>query len=509
MKKKIYIISLLIVAIASCLFLTYNSTNQKENTEEKTKELQKTKVIIIPLDNRPVSTSFVEKTANIGEMTIKLPPKELLGGKVEKGKQTQLISWLKANGQEYDYIILSGTMLFNGGLMQSRSYINTNIDVIETLKDIRKTFPNKKIYAHDSIQRLAPSSYSKDDSSNYHNLRQWAILQGDPIANKQQIEEIEVNIPKETIDNYLEARKHNLSKNLKMIEALKLGYIDFLILTQDDSNEKGIHIKEQNILKEATKNLNESKFFMLPGTDEASLVLLAKAKMNFTKKIPSVNVVFSNNNDKQRILSLEDDSLENIVNKIIKISGGLPTRNNKADLTVYVNTSCSENFNYNLTNDLKQGKAVALIDVSDQFGTGKLIDFNDKSFQNLKGYSAWNTFSNMTGIAISQALSTFDVPQSIESQKYLYERMAKDMIYKKLINSEMNQYLKEINEDNLKFSSPANEFAIAKLTKSKIEQKEYIIQRAFVGSKCMPEVKQVKFPWGRLFEAELTIDCKS
>lgn len=205
------------------------------------------KVLIIPLDDRPVNVDFIKANATIGGMEIIMPPEDYIGTVDKPGNPDKLLQWILSKGDKVDHFVISATMMNHGGLIHSR-LIDEYKGQLEWIDVISSRFPDKKIYVYDVIQRLAPSVFTDDDLEDYRNIREWGILQDKDNGNSERIKELETMIGNELLNKYIETREINHKLNLGLIDKVSEDKIDLLILAQDDASEFGIHNKEQDLL---------------------------------------------------------------------------------------------------------------------------------------------------------------------------------------------------------------------------------------------------------------------
>ena len=187
-------------------------------------------IMIVPLDDRPVNIDFPKSIADILEVNIMLPPKEIIGSRLEKGDSEKIKNWALENSKYADAFIISLTMINHGGLNHSRLIENDNFLIdFDWLKELKDKNPNKKIYAFDTIQRLSISVNNKYEKDLYDNIQTWAKSYNSVDSNK--LKDLENKIPTDIKNKYLYTRAVNLSLNL---EAIKLvdEVFDYLVLSQ-------------------------------------------------------------------------------------------------------------------------------------------------------------------------------------------------------------------------------------------------------------------------------------
>ena len=83
-------------------------------------------------------------------------------------------------------------------------------------------------------------------------------------------------VPEELVDEYLRVRTRNLSVIQGLVKLAELGFVDTLVLGQDDSNKTGLHRFEQESIAAEISRANVSdKATLLSGIDELSMCMVS------------------------------------------------------------------------------------------------------------------------------------------------------------------------------------------------------------------------------------------
>ncbi|MFA6989047.1 MAG: DUF4127 family protein [Candidatus Gastranaerophilaceae bacterium] len=116
----------------------------------------KINIILIPLDNRPVSYALPAQTASINQnCNISLPPKEFVGGLTFYADDEKILNWLEGTlkKQTPDFIVCCLDTIAYGGLIPSRR----SCDKIEQIQQRLLRF--KKIIENcEKSQKFMPSA---------------------------------------------------------------------------------------------------------------------------------------------------------------------------------------------------------------------------------------------------------------------------------------------------------------------------------------------------------------
>ncbi len=502
------------------------------------------RILLIPLDDRPPCLQFPVKMGLIGDAEIVTPPREILGRFTEAGKSDEIIKWLKTqNLKSFDAAIVSIDMLAYGGLVAMRVHRTDDAMAmrrIEFVREMRRLAPKMKIYGSSVIMRLAPTGDVKNEAYR-EKLARWAEVSVEVDAKlKSETANLEREIPAFALADYKAARARDLKINLKTIDLTREGVIDYLILSQDDAKPKGIHVadREKLIAETAKLNLNE-KIAIQPGADEVSMLLLARSLTDKYSFHPRIKAVYSSDATKNQFMPYEDRALNQTVSFHIKAVGGIETHTEKdADILFYVFASRFENgraesFADEIAEKIVANKRVIVADVDpkgDVQGGGVIFAeelLNKKIFKRLYSYAAWNTAGNTIGTTLPQGV-IFAVKEKIytKSKKenharwleknevkinrmqqaqdwFMLNRLFDDYVYHSIVRPDALNFIRSNKWNSFRLTDEQTakvvEFSLEKM-KPKISD---IAQRYFQNEKCSISELDFVLPWNRTFEAEI------
>ncbi|WP_066307533.1 DUF4127 family protein [Bacillus sp. FJAT-29814] len=514
------------------------------------KEKSLAKILMVPLDDRPANTYFPQQVGKAAGMEVIIPPKEMIGRFTEPGNGEEISNWILKNADQADGFVISTSMLAYGGLVASRTGVKSLEDSlrdIQVIKKLKELFPNKPVYVYDNIQRLAVTAINDEYLKYYSLISEWAVLY-DKVVNlgmdgKERLEQLEALIPVSVLEDYKKARARNHTVNQLMIDWVQEGYIDYLILSQDDAAPYGVHRAEREILKAKVNELQvQDKVSVFPGADEVDVVLVSRFVNHFFHSSPKFFVEYGGIQGHDWIAPFEDTTFDyNVQKHIISAGGTLVGNEDQADIHLLLNTPSSSSSSrtkdidglVNRTKELlAKGKQVAIGDVlivnkAEEELVMKLARSVDLT--KLLSYSGWNTAGNALGITVGHAASRyafivqtsgFRVPLYEQTAKAHYEfllhRFAKDQGYKNVVHPAARAYVQQLGAGEFDLGAhydQVNRFVQEKLT----EQTEYWYQyfdgkQVYIGSRgnkdfyktiSSLESVHVKLPWPRIFEAEL------
>lgn len=530
MKRKIIIAFILLISIAQMGFA------------------KKARILLIPLDDRPSSWQFPSRMANIANAEVTCPPLGYLGHFFTPGDSDKLQDWIRSQDlSQFDAAIVVVDMLAYSGLVGSRAYNideKTSIERIQLIKEIKERAPNIKIYAQNVIMRLA-LTYNNENAKYYSHFTKWATIAGDPSAeNKIAMAELEKEIPKDIIQDYLLTRKRNLKVNLSSLEMVKNNFIDFLILSQDDASTQGIHLQDQRKLSGEIERLNLSdRAIVLPGADEVVMLLLARTLNVKFNQNTTVKVIYSSIDQSEQVMPFQDATLSKTVSQHIFAAGAKETTDVKdADVQLFVFSSrnipdVAEPFANRILKQIESGKNAIVADV-DPIGN---IQGGDEQFttmllekdilSKLAGYASWNTAGNTIGTALSQGLiftlakdHLFTDSKSIDrvltaQNWFLLHRLMDDFYFHTIVRRDVNNYLLNQGRSSTIMNDETTErarlFGLELMQKHFEKSMKYFSKSnpAYINKNVTcKETDSLYFalPWNRTFEAEVDfgMECK-
>jgi len=385
------------------------------------------RVIYVPLDDRPVNADRPHLLAQMVDYELITPPRNLLGCYHTPGQPEELADWLTAQVNEphaADCLILSLDMLVYGGLVASRSShlsLEEATVQLEVLAQLKKQAPGIPIYASSVILRESPDSRISDIDEHRQELQQYsqsAAEAGRNDAEGQESEEIGTSVPDAILRRYRQVRERNHQINLRAIEELAAGRIDFLALPQDDARPEGLPQVEQARLQDRIEQLAvDERAMIYPGADEVGMTLFARFVHQHMEKQPAIKVQWIDPSASERVAPYEDRTISETVAAQVEVVGGRLTQQAaEADLILLVNPPKEaddedrESLIRKSLTDIEQAasaRGVAICDVATPNGAddelvNALLD-SELDLVKLLAFSGWNTAANSIGSALAHA----------------------------------------------------------------------------------------------------------
>ena len=416
-------------------------------------------ITLLPLDSRPCNHSWIVKFGEMVQSPIQIFPAKDCGN-LQQGLRHELLdAWFDRVLPQTTHLIVSADALVSGGLIQAR-LAQFDLEVakqrIQRLIDFKTSHPQAKVIVFDTIMRTSITSYDAETSRYWHLMNLYSLALGKAKkqpseSHEQQVRELERQIPEFIRETYLLARAKKHEINCYFIDLVEQGFVDDLILLQEDSMSEGIQSFEREILVHKIKEKQiEDQVSVYNGTDEGSAVLVAKVLLEQKQRSLRLHLHLPSDEVLQKIQPFEDRPFgENLANMLKKMNIESVSHDSEADVELYIYTElipydldlASESyphpnrdasfhaFFHSLNQAIKAGKQVAFVDLFfPNGGSPELLDLFD--YTQLVAYSAWNTSSNALGTMLANLVMIHVAPKKHPMMKqFLIERILDDCVY--------------------------------------------------------------------------------
>lgn len=508
------------------------------NFAEAKKKNQPEKILYIPHDNRPVvdeqTIAVVEKVG----YEIVTPPEEFLGNRERFGEPDKLWKWLEDNckGDIRAAIISSDSMLY-GSLVASRKHnIDRQIilDRVELFREFRKDHKKLPIYVFGSIMRTPRSAeasgyeepdYYRNYGANifrYTALEDKKEVEGLTKREQKEIDFLQRLIPKKALSDWKDRHAKNFAANEKLIDLARDKNFNCLLLGRDDNAPYSQTHMESRHLKKYGAGLEKNNFQTIAGIDEVGLMLLTRAVNDRTKNTPSIFVKYNYGRGATTVPSYSDESIgETIDAEIVAVGGKKIEDYKKADLILAVNTNAdgktheadgalngsqeragTKFFVDTVQEYLDANKSVALADIAFANGSDnalmELLNKRDMLFK-LNAYSGWNTATNSTGYALSTGILSKRMNHAAK-KNLLVTRYLDDWAYQANVRNIVASQIKWLRGNGVYESLDEK---IDVVTDEATRMLNIFAKNNLQSANLSGELN-VKFPWNRMFESEIT-----
>jgi hypothetical protein len=302
------------------------------------------------------------------------------------------------------------------------------------------------------------------------------------------------------------------------------GVFDYLLITQEDATEFGLHRREQDELLARIQTLGlAEKFSLHPGADEAALTLLARHWDTGVR----LRVHWSNPEDAHRIAPFEDRPYDGALSQHVAAVRGELVQDDAeaADFELFVNAPVGGGqtdekdadralraarlnaFVRQLSQVVEEGRHVALCDVAfPNGGDNVLLEELEKRrvLGKLKVFGGWNTAGNTTGTVLSVCAALKKANFNAESlglaRQFLFERLVDDWYYQSRVRQRIEKTAREKNLSPLRMDEQTSEPIESQARRELRGFAHLLAQRHFHAQlqRC-----EVKLPWHRSFEVDL------
>ncbi|MUK87391.1 DUF4127 family protein [Ornithinibacillus sp. L9] len=496
------------------------------------------KLALIPVDARPVTYDLPKDLAKLTGWEVIMPQKEMLGFLKQPADLENLFQWIDEVIPNVEGFVVSIDMLLYGGLVPSR--VNTDGEMIlkerlEKLVSMKQKYPDKKIMAFSSTMRLSNSYVNQEEKEywNQYGKEIWKFSyhshrfekHGDP-ADLDIVKAMELEIPTDILEDYIQTRKRNFSINLSMIDQVEKGCLDLLVFPQDDTSEYGLNIQEQeNLVEESRRRDLLDSIYIYPGADEVASTLIARMIYLLEEETyPTFYPIYSGLKGSLSMAMYEDRALqESVKGQIFAFGSHTVETPQEADIILGVNVPGKRQGDLALqlyldgvdTNDrnigewtrklryyASNGKSIAIADVAYANGADPaMVPMLFQAFQlnEIYGFAAWNTAGNTLGTTVAQAACVHlaerkGLPIREEKARQFLVRYLDDYVYQTIVRQQVRTEIENESESEHELLLEKVE---ALFMKKAVEVKKDV-QINFI-------VDRIYLPWKRTFEIGMEI----
>lgn len=492
---------------------------------------EKTALLFIPLDNRPVCFSYPVKVMEAAGYKIYTPPEKLLATRTAPADTEKLWKWLESRAEKVDAAVISTDALIYGGLVASRTHSMSMPELEAKVRRLQNLRMDKdtRLYGFSTLMRTPRESYGNVEPAYYSNVGP-AIFRYSQLSDKSDLhaetllEDFEVgaferNLAKAHLKDWLDRRNKNMEINHQLAMLTRVGRFEYFAIGKDDNAPLShTHMEARKIILN-NGYLSDESFQILPGVDQLGLLLLTRAANALSRKSPTVYPMYVEGVGSKTIPQYSDLPLGKSVPEQVIAAGGkivyspdaadvVLAINTPADGTMYDSTNLSNSYYaspankryiVNLGKMLERGVNISLADVAFSNGgdNGFMNEMSLRGFtEKLSAYNGWNTADNAVGFAIAQGMLA---PQIAKDKQLMLmrERILDDWYYqsnaRRIITDELEKNKKE-----------AYKYALNEMMPKIKKQAMDIISRLAVNYDITAGTKfDVVFPWNRLFEVDI------
>jgi Protein of unknown function (DUF4127) len=480
------------------------------------------------MDDRQVTWHLPVMLGAIAGRSVVTPPQTLLGNNLQPGDSDAIIAWLNSRAPQAQQYVLSSDMLAYGGLIPSRVPGPSYVDAYTRLREIdhlRARNRDAWIGVFGTVMRLAPTgvpAWAKYFAPYpvWSYLQQYANLH-DPLEPSEVAEAQRLRglIGDTVFNQYLQTRARNYAVDHLLLDKVRAGSIDRLVLGQDDAKPYGLHVPDVAALQ-AYLDANDlaGRASIEPGADELGMALVAHALTRDAHWVPRISVAYSTPEGAAYQDPLEYTPIGATIDRLIALCGG--TRDDTApDIALFVRVpqtgvALDDAFLAAIRAALDAGRSVAVVDLSFE----KSYD-DQKAFANallssgvasrLDAYSAWNTDANTVGTALAEAIAAgvgrrLGSYNALAHQTFTYLRFVDDVDFHVDVRPALNAWLaaQGVTDHTLLAPDVAAATALRNRALLWYEAQETL-------SRLYPQLHiaamSITMPWDRTFDTQIDV----
>ena len=246
---------------------------------------------------------------------------------------------------------------------------------------------------------------------------------------RRALKELDTDIPKEYLDDWLKRRAKNSDANELFIQYAREGIFKYFLLGCDDNALYSQTNRESRRIRELSNDLGKTVVQVTSGADELGMLMIARAINYDHFRTPFIAVTYNAGTGPKTLPSYSNEPIGVSVNAAIIAVGGMRIHEpERADIIIAVNTRADgktleasskknrgklrgdlKRFMKPVKNFLKKGYPVAIADISFANGSDnalmKILRQDDLQYK-IRAYGGWNTPTNTTGFLIGAGVLT-------------------------------------------------------------------------------------------------------
>lgn len=482
------------------------------------------RILLVPLDDRPVSVELPALVAAIGGARVDTPPAAALSSVRETGDVDALAGWLEAEARAADAAVVSLEGLGFGGLISSRIGIEPIEQVLGRWSALRRL--GIPVYA--SV--LVPRTPDSDDA--FEEPEYWAewgtslhalsnTLGGDASGGDANA------VPGEIRSDWLARRLRQHALGLVALGLTADGTIRRLAVGIDDAVPGSLSSEAQRDLDSWSNRLRlADRVTVGPGADETAAVLTARAIADDVGAAPRVALRCADDGGLERVAPYETVPVGETAQNQLRAAGAVPVAAGEPDSAhdavlvvhapqgygdwavappVTTDTDAAARTVDLVRRELAAGRVVAVADVAQPNGADpELVRalLAAGLYARLDGFAAWNTAGNTLGtvaahlvVAVaSRSAGTYD---PAAAARLLRLRLIEDAAYMSIARARFRRELgsRADRHDRIERGS-APTARLAELLNGALDE---------LGARYLTPIsaRQIEFPWSRSFEIRL------
>ena len=500
-------------------------------------------MVVVPLDDRPVTAQLPRLLGRIAGVTVAEPPRPLLGRYLTPGDSAGIMRWLRDDApRDARAYVISQDMVVYGGLVASRIPGVSRAEAYTRLRDLaalRAARPNASFSVFGTVMRLAPTGVPRLGAAAtfpfaggevWGAIQQYANLPDPPRTAEQRAFAAKLRAQLgPALDAYLATRARDRDVDLFGLQIAAEGGFDRVVLGQDDAGPVGLHLRDLAALRAfAARWLPPSRASIEPGADELGMVLLSAALAREARIVPRVRVVYSRIDGASVNDPLEFAPIATTIGEIIRSCGAVRVNEgDRSDIELYVRVPGTSPVDETTFADaiaraiggggrVPPSSLIAVADLSflaaDDYAEQRRLT-DDLIARRVAGrvaaFASWNTVANTVGTALPEAiavlagrrLGTYDARTHAT---FTLMRYVDDVAFHTAVRPAINTSLNELGISDHALLAPD----VARTTES-LARRQLWQDGLDLMARIEPQFRDAGFtitlPWDRSFETQLDL----
>jgi hypothetical protein len=474
------------------------------------------RIVLIPLDSRPVNTEYIATLAQIGGATV-VYPKDGLDLYTQPADYPKLKEFLTRELPQADAVFICIPEWLNGSLIEGRntcSYIQ-NAHRLDDLKAILSPYRSKRIYLMGLIPREKPSysgaAFKYTTELTQYGRKYTQYMLSKTITGRNYLlyflRHLESSIPTPYVQDYLRLFNENMRVLYTLADWTKDGIVDEVVIGTDDTSDIGLPKFSQKRIKEYCAEQGIQHVHIMAGADDITALLLARYKNEITHSASQYDVTFSHEDLKNNVKAYDGQALTEVIQD--KAAFVQPeektTVKPPVSMALYIHSQeeSIDRLEHWIEANPERLRGVADVSYASFMDTGWMENYlRQELSRKIDSYAAWNTSGNTIGLLIAHMEMIRDQANWNEAhERWLALRYAEDYYYNIIKRYEYVQRYSSIKklspEEELSLmkgvTSYTNTFLATLSLATRRDGYETSIPVSY-------RVKNASLPWHRIFE---------
>lgn len=491
------------------------------------------RLALLPLDDRPVSTSLPAEVLAVAGVEVRAPGPGLRPHLRRAPEPARLAAWLADARAETDAAVVSLDALGSGSLIASRTDDRTVGEVLRAWD--AAAAPGGAVHAAVVVPR-APDSADAMEEPGYWDPHGPALhalsaeLAGGAAVGAA-ARAVAPAVPDDVVRDWLGRRMRRHALALAALDLLRHGRLATLVVGVDDAAPRSLSAVAQQDLQRWVDRLGlHADALVHPGADETGAVLAARALVRFADHpTPTVAVACAADGGLERPAPYETGPVALTVERQLRASGarvvaagepsdavlvvhGPATTEHPGDWAVApprrTDEAAAGETARLAARLLGEGRAVAVADVAHPNGADPALAAalgEAGLWTALDGYAAWNTAGNTVGTvaaqlvatAVARATGTLD---AAAHRRMLARRVVEDLGWMSLVRAQARAEL----------GSDPTRHDVVQLDAVRRATWEARLTDVLAGTPGLADLRvragSLSLPWDRTFEIDLEVE---